>query len=488
MVITRAIGAIAFLCLAAGAYGTDAAPAANRGVREIRMVPWMYQPSQSMKVSEQNPYPRQALKVLAGEWEKLHPGVRVNLMHMAQDQNAYIQWVMTQSKGETIPEIIFFWPNADLLSQSGWIIPIDEYYQRPNPYAPGNQRWRDQFFSRLIEPPFKMMDGHYYFVPVDIYLSALSYNTKIFQEAGVSRVPEDWAELFDAFDKIRAAGYEPFWGMAMWSDWPRALLAQYFHTDEEFKLLDTLPTDGTLMPQELIRGAKLGVLGVDTPRFREYMRVMKEWSRRWKKGFSLTKYPDPVDLFRLGKLGVTWQSATALAALAEDPYLEFQSRLMWFPPMTRETSSLARPVQPPLLSIPGSCYFLTTSAERNGLTELCIDWLMFLTAPGNIERLTQEETAIKVPPAVLGAKVDPVLQPLADIGYDAPNVVPIPWGAVGEPLDNFDRLFELYLMDEISLEECLEQMRYWEKRGIEYEIHKNQLLPNERDRWDLSKW
>jgi len=466
---------------------TGALSPARRG-KVIRMIPWFYMPSENMTVSEENPFPHNAIQVLAREWEKEHPGVEIEFIAAPGDQNAYRSWVFTQCTGETVPELIFWWSPGNDLVMREWVISLDPYLDRPNPYVAGNERWRDLFMPITITPPWQAEDGHVYHLPFDLYLTALFYNMDILRASGVERLPQTWAEFIDAQRRVQQAGYEPFWCPAMWSHWPLVLFGEYLFDEEIFNKLDVLRPDGRIDPEEATRGAYLGITGIHEPRFLEYMRLMKDWARYWKWGFSFSKATESVDLFRTGRLAFRWESALSLTQYLIDPYMTFEFGVTWFPPMTIESSPLASGKVPLVRAAPGNCYYLTQSAERNGLTDLCMDWLMFLTTPEHATMLTQESTGVKVPSAIIGAGADPSLEPLMRFDLTETRQLGIPWAGAFEPLDNFNRFFELYLMDQLTLEEVLVPMKKWYKVGIEQTIRDNQRLPNPADRWDMSRW
>ena len=52
-------------------------------------------------------------------------------------------------------------------------------------------------------------NGQLMSIPYQPNLFAFFYNTEIFEEAGVDKVPTTWAELLDASEKIKTAGYTP---------------------------------------------------------------------------------------------------------------------------------------------------------------------------------------------------------------------------------------------------------------------------------------
>jgi len=90
-------------------------------------------PSENMTVSEENPFPHNAIQVLAHEWEKEHPGVEIEFIAAPGDQNAYRSWVFTQCTGGTVPELIFWWSPGNDLVMREWVISLDPYLDRPIP-------------------------------------------------------------------------------------------------------------------------------------------------------------------------------------------------------------------------------------------------------------------------------------------------------------------------------------------------------------------
>ncbi len=445
-------------------------------------------PTETMEVSDENPYPRKAIQTLAQEWMWMHPGVRIEFTRVSTDQSAYISWVNTQAAGGTIPEIIFWWPGGDYLAQRGWAVSLDEFLARPNPYVRGNTAWRDLFLAGCLEPPHVARDGHCYHIPFDLFMSGVFYNKHIFAEAGITGLPKDWEAFMALQRRIREAGYEPFWGAAMWSMWPHALFGNLLYDEAVFDKLDVLYPNGRLEPEEEVRGAFLGITGTHELRFHEFLRLMKEWSVYWKRGFSLSKNPESLNLSRLGKLGMSWESAGGVSLYRNDPGVDFDIGFFNFCPITTKTSPAGSGKKPPLQAWPGTCFYLTRSAEEKGLVDLCVDWLMYLTSPENAERLTQEETALKVPSAVAGVRPDPSFADILDYDLKQEKRLLIPWGLSAESADNFTRIFELFLLGALDEDETLERMKKWEKIGIEQAIRNNQMLANEADRWDMSKW
>ena len=96
---------------------------------------------------------------------------------------------------------------------------------------------------------------------------------------------------------------------------------------------------------------------------------------------------------------------------------------------------------------------VTNSALLNDNIEDCIDWLMFLTAPQNIERLASE--ALVFIPNVVGAEMDERLAPFQDI-FER-QYCAIKWleSMDGEYKKYWRRMLDYYLNDGCTLDEFL---------------------------------
>ena len=61
----------------------------------ITMWAQAYTPTKSMKISSTNPTPRRALLILAGTWEKMHPGVHIKFVQGPSGGDVYTWFRMT---------------------------------------------------------------------------------------------------------------------------------------------------------------------------------------------------------------------------------------------------------------------------------------------------------------------------------------------------------------------------------------------------------
>jgi len=468
--------------------GPSESDAPAPGMMEIRMTAWAMTPSRSMKVSPGNRFPRRALADLAREWEAMHPGVKLRFLRSPGGGEDYFNWLRAQFSGGIAPDIVYLTPPGNEWMRNGWVLPLDRYLNEPNPYIPGNRRWRDSFLPAAMDPRMHAEDGRMYFIPVNLVTVFTVYNKDIFKKVGIRHPPETWKEFLEVQGKIQKAGFVPFWSDWMWSA-PRFWFGAWLYPEpESTRRLDVLKKDGVVDTQELCRALKKGILGVYQARFREYLRLMKEWSRYWPKGFTLIPYKSgATSLFPRGRLAMRWIGIWEWTPLIRDRLRTFEIGVMKMPVMTKESSPYATHARPRFGAVAGDNYFVTDTARKRGTVDLCIDFLRFLTTPEHDTMLTQEETAIKYYPSVKGARLHPELEPLREFIYPNRSGLEIFWGPDAESQKNMDRVLEMYLMDLLSEKEALELLDKWLIIGVENTIRRNQL-PGKGDRWDLSRW
>jgi len=462
-------------------------------VRTIRMVAGQYTPSRDMTRSEINRYPHNAIRRIADKWEKLHPGYRIEFKDVPIGPN-YIEWISAQCAAKIEPEIVFFYAGGQILAENGWAVPLDEYFDRPNPYVPGNKHWRDIFYDAVFAPQWAFLDdGRFYQVAVDIFETVIYCNLDIFKKAGLlepdgrPHQPRDWEDFFAMQEKIRRAGYTPFWSPAFWSWWPTGILGDMLYGRDVLAKIDVLKPNGVVEAEETNRAILKGIFTAYDPRYEAYMRIMKRWSQYWPRGFDFTESAGHIDPFMLGHLAMNWSSVWGIVSILDDPMREFDLGTIYFPRLTTATTPLATGAPPPAVGSPGTTYYITEAAVRNGLLEQCVDWLMFLTTPENIELLTQEKTNVKFPPAVHGVRVDPVLKPLMPILELPRSVIRVPWP---QPLQQewyTRRVYEMYLKGVISEEEAKRRLDSLLLEGAVDSIYNNQTGAAEA-RWDLKRW
>ncbi len=393
---------------------------------------------------------------IAREWEERHPGRRIRFQQLINTGSGEGEWLKTQLLGGIAPEIIN--QNAEIAWQDvdkGWYVPLDEYLERPTPYAEGNPRWLDTFANQALVGAKRAPDGKLYCISIDIVETGMFYNKDLLERAGVEKVPETWEEMYAAFEKIEKIDKIPMTAvMNLASDWGQDIIFEMLYHDI-LPDMDVIPTRADaaaymshyLDPQEAGFLFTKGFFTRRDPRWREQFRILRDWRQYWAKE---QKNTDPDRLFLTGRLALLWNGSWFIRRMAMDPYVDFEWGVAYIPTLTRETSPYASGTPATVIGGAAVQLHVTNSAVLNDCVEECVDFLMYLCAPKNIERLA-EESLVYIP-NIKGAKMDPRLAPFNEIFQR--RYCAIKWldSFDGEYKKYFRRMLDYYLNDGVDLD------------------------------------
>ena len=164
------------------------------GVALLSMAGWAQAETVRVTVAEYSsktgPYFEEAAKA----FEEANPGSDIQIEVVPWD--VLLQKLTTDISGGA---------NADLsIIGTRWLIdfvdqgiaaPLDDYM---------TQDFRDRFFPVFLEP--SVMQGKTYGLPIAASARAMYYNKALFEQAGITEVPDTWDELAEAAKKIGALG------------------------------------------------------------------------------------------------------------------------------------------------------------------------------------------------------------------------------------------------------------------------------------------
>lgn len=397
--------------------------------------------------------PLKMARVVADEYEALHPGVKIEFVEVPGDTRA---WTITQQLGEIAPELI--WQQAEYTWEDvgkEWWVNLDPYLEKPNPYVEGNKRWIDIFISAERFNARRAPNGHMYIIPLDQVETIIFYNKDIFEEVGVD-VPKTWKEFMDIQAKLKKAGYATFGLQAYRAlDWVADMLLTMLY-DEIKDELD-LDASGYLEPKEVCRAIKQGYLAPNNPRHREVWKLLGEWRSYWQENLDISS-DDLLRQFVTKKVAMVWDGSWSVRRLTLDPLLDFRWGTFYFPKLTKEDSSFAIGVNPPGVG-GATCEQLAISAKtvrkKDNLEEV-IDFLMFVTSPQNVGRIVNEGGMFI--PNVKDVTILPELEVFQEIlDYKYCLVRLYRSGLGGEFQDKYKRLVPVYLDNEISLDEFMQK-------------------------------
>lgn len=366
--------------------------------------------------------PVHAAADVAAEWEKMHPGKRIEFQLVVVTGSGEGEWLMTQLLAGIAPEIIhqnaeIAWPDID----KGWYVPLDEFLERPNPYTPGNKRWIESFRNQDLVNAKRAPDGKLYCISIDIVETGLFYNKTLLNELDISRrePPETWSEMMEMFKEIDAQGVTPLIAtqLGLTSDWGEDVIFEMLYHDI-LPEMDLIPSRKEAVGYlgnylEAREAAFLFTKGFFTrrdPRWRELFRILYEWRQYWSAEL---KKPDPLRQFLTGRGVFYWESSFFIRRMATDPFVDFDWGVTYLPTITRACSPYGSGTPANVIGGAAIQLHVTNSALRNKNLEDCIDFLMYLSAPRSIERITSE--ALVFIPNIKGARMSEELKPFAEI-------------------------------------------------------------------------
>ncbi|WP_439692877.1 extracellular solute-binding protein [Curtobacterium sp. SP.BCo] len=138
------------------------------------------------------------MKVVKKEYEKEHPGKKVELVPIqAQENDYYTKLALMNKAPATAPDVMYedtFLVKAD--AQAGYLLPLDKY----------TAKWKDwdQFYDNAKQAG-EGVDGKTYGIPMGTDTRALWYNKDIFKEVGlpVPWQPKTWDDVLAAAKTIK---------------------------------------------------------------------------------------------------------------------------------------------------------------------------------------------------------------------------------------------------------------------------------------------
>jgi raffinose/stachyose/melibiose transport system substrate-binding protein len=425
---------------------------------EIYINFFLYNPGVKLPFGE----PLQLSQTIADEYTKLHPDINVKFVQQVQISGAQDgEWLKTQLIGGIAPDIIH--QNAEVAwsdVSKGWFIPLDEYLEKPNPYIKDNKRWMDSFINHALVNAKRAPDGKLYCVSIDVVETAIYYNKTMFAELDLS-VPETWAEFIQLQQTLKDNGITPLpSAQNLVSDWGQDIIFDMLYYDIIDKL-DVEPSLETqqdylahyLTPKEVAFLFGKGYFTRNDSRWVEMHRILKEWRKYWAKELKNT---DTSRLFLTQRVAMVWDGSWFSRRLLLDPFIDFDWGIFYLPKITKATSRFGSGAEASVIGGASIQLHVTNSAKIYDHLEQVIDFMMFYTAPQNLERVLNETMMFL--PNIKGIKVPEELSPIHDIFQR--RYCSIKW------LESFDsryksywrRMLDLFLNDGLTLDEYLETL------------------------------
>lgn len=176
-----------------------------------------------------DPIPRAFDEEIVAMWNEANPLTPVEHSIIAHED--FKQAIRAYLTAQPAPDVLtwFAGERARFFIDRGLIADISDVFEEygfNETYAPG--------FLALAS-----VDGKQYFLPTSYYWWAVYYRPSLFEQAGITEVPETWDEFLAACDTLNAAGITPItigtrypWTAAAWFDYINMRLnGPEFHID-----------------------------------------------------------------------------------------------------------------------------------------------------------------------------------------------------------------------------------------------------------------
>jgi raffinose/stachyose/melibiose transport system substrate-binding protein len=413
-----------------------------------------YTPTESMEQSPNNPIPHNMIQVLADEYMAAHPGTNIEIITKPSNVEDHT-WIVTGQSGGTIPHIVWthsFWVQDEL--DKGWWVPLSPFLAEPNPYvdagAPGSAQWLDQFYD--IPTAAKLMpDGQHYVIPIDLVTTFFFYNKRIFAEVGVEP-PATYGEWITVQQKLQDAGYIPNGQVRWYQSQLGAML--YASKDSEIN------TDGGVASlQEVSCAIQTGLYRATNQEYQEWFKLRQELNQYVAPDWADTQ-ADFARKFVNQEIAVLEDGSWRFGLLNNDPLIDFEWGSFYAPALSDADSQFGTGLSaPPIGGATAAQWAVSTRAEKEGVLPLTIDFLRYVTAPDNAERLIGELGQFL--PNIKGVSTNPdLVEPLRAIteGLGEAGMVVYPDKIRTEQREKIDFIWTDFLLGELTEDEAAAQI------------------------------
>jgi len=380
----------------------------------LRMAPGVYLPGLQPASA---PKPLEALTHVAREYEKFFPDTRIEFANVPSSMR---EWLVTQLSSAQAPDI--FNVNVEDVwqdTQKGWYLPLDDFFDQPNPFVPDNKHWNDIFKYQAITQGKRAPDGHMYCLTYDMVETGIFYNKDLFKKLNL-KVPSNFDEFIEIEKALKKSGHVPMTiDPEMLADWAVDLMFdQLYYPIAPLTDLNKDPKRAMYLANyldwdEIIYLHRKGFFTAHDPRWVDLFRILHDWRQYMAQDIVNLNPNEP---FFSQQAGMIWAASELVQRLARDPNLGFDWGVFYLPPLTKNQSRYAS--GRPMCVIGGSAmqYCVSNSAisdthdvKTSERLRRVIGFLQFLTAPKNVDAVVNEP--IFFLPNVIGVEPHAELKP-----------------------------------------------------------------------------
>lgn len=447
----------------------------------------------SMDKSPANPYPYNTLETLAKEYMALHPNVKIiiNKTSLNSDRETVVSLLTQKQAPHLLYQISPSWVED---AMKGWVVDLTDSLSEPNPYIEegkaGAAKWSDLYIEKELLAT-RAANGRYYNVCLEKIPIGIIYNKEIFAAAGLDGIPTTYKELLEYQEKIYTkTGKNPYHPIYDWYD----IFLEVSIFSKLFDTYDVIEKDGFISAEEIVRAWVKGEWGINSrptteaeKMYKEYFRLMKDKTKYYPEAYE--SY-DALEEFLKGRVGMIEATGGYMAKVYNDPnFGPDKVGVFGFPTLTQESSVYGG--NGVYRGTAGLCtgYCVTNRAVKDGqaTVDACVDFLKFLTAPQNNNRLVNDlGLGMPISPE---AEVNPLFVPLVEMyneDISDPNRFDwntfCTWSHFGkEYYDTFLNTVWAYQANELNITNALDEMAAATKTAFEAYMQLNGWT---KDRWN----
>ena len=423
----------------------------------------------SMEKSPENPNPYNTLEVLAEEYMKLHPDVKIVINR--NSLNSDRESIVSLLSAEEAPDLLYMISPDELSdAQNKWIVDLTDYLEQGNPYCKegeaGYTKWKELYNEKELLST-QASDGKYYKVCLEKIPIGILYNKDLFEAAGVTKTPDTFGELL-AVQKLLSdnTGVIPYFPIYTWYD----IVLEVSIFSKLFDQYDTINQNGFISKEEIAKAYTNGLWGISSnptteaeKMYKEYFKLMKEKTKYYPKAWE--SY-EALDEFLKGNVAMIEATGGYMAQVANDETKGFDVGVFGFPTLSEEDSVYGGNGVYRGTAGLTTGYYVTNAAVKDGqeTVDACVDFLKFLTAPSNNDRLINDMgRGLPLSPK---AQINELFQPLVDI-YQEDSTNPnrydwntyCTWSGFGKQYyDTFVLTVQAYQAGKYDIDEALEVM------------------------------
>lgn len=467
-----------------------------------------YNPTFNSTPTLEQPTVVQSTKFLAEAFMKEHPNIVVEFDYSKSNSATNVetsQWFINGIASNSLPAISFSWGTR--FQERDYYVDLTEYFEQPNPYVEGNEKWKDLYYDSIFKES-SIMDAKGRIVAVPFTCSpgattGFYYNKDFFKPPyGVNSegkdFPQTWEEFIKISNEINNSGTAT--GFASWPVEKKITVTSAWFVNQNLapSLIQANDAeyhydydgDGIVTTDEQLRGVYDGLY--DPTKSDVAKELFKQIKRYYTTGGDYA-----------GPLTKSWQDTdysgqwrSGAVAILEDGAWSYQTVLNqagrpydfgYVQPILIQSDTTPFALDSIEMTEEGpdepDCNFMLnimkpTVKNKPELLDAAVKFLQFMTTPDALSMIATESGSVL--PAAKDGTYSPLLEPI--ITQPFPKVMKAKWpmGFATSENDKIDRAFVQWLNNEISEDEFYAYYNKYQKDGADAYVSSMNI--------DTSKW